>query len=138
VTLLNPFADNYSKPDKPQHRGGLVHSEPWLQERDHSGYCTLLADRFYYFGKEPFALPSHLQSLVKRNQGHYRRTNDNEIAAFEAWLLQQGFEHNKVYADPQAPVWQQIERFQKSLGECRPNSCSSRPLLRISARRLSA
>jgi hypothetical protein len=129
---------DYSKPDKPQHRGSLVHSETWLQERDHSGYYALLADHFYYFGKEPRALPLHLQPLVKGNQGHYRRTNDSEIASFEAWLLQQGFERNKVYADPQAPVWQQVERFQESGEKCGPSSWSSLPLLRVSARGLSS
>jgi hypothetical protein len=27
--------------------------------------------------------------------------------------VQEGFERNKVYADPQAPVWQQVARFQE-------------------------
>jgi hypothetical protein len=102
----------------------MVHPEPWLQERDHSGHYALLADHFYYFGKEPRALPLHLQSLVKRNQGHYRRTSASELAAFEAWLLQEGFERNKVYADPQAPVWQQVARFQEGGKNCGPSSCS--------------
>lgn len=115
-----------------------MHQEPWLQARDQSGHYALLADHFYYFGKEPRALPAHLQPLVKRNQGHYRRTSASEIAAFEAWLLQEGFQRNKVYADPQAPVWQQVARFQEGGEKCGSSSCSTLPLLRLSAGEQSA
>lgn len=108
---------DFSQPDRPQHRGGLVHREPWLQERDWSGSHALLSDEFYYFGREPRELPEHLQSLVKRNQGHYRRTDATEIAAFEQWVAQKGFERNKVYANPQMPIWEQVEQFQEIKGK---------------------
>lgn len=105
---------DYSQPDSPQHRGGLVHQEPWLQARDWSGHYALLADEFYYFGREPRELPAHLQSLVKRNQGHYKRRDSREIAAFEQWLQQAGFERNRIYAAPQMPVWEQVAQFQET------------------------
>lgn len=105
---------DYSKPGAPQHRGGLVHREPWLQARDWSGYHALLADEFYYFGREPRELPAHLQPLVKRNQGHYKRTDSHEIAAFEQWLQQSGFEKNRIYADPQMPIWTPVVQFQEA------------------------
>lgn len=89
----------------PQHRGGPVHAELHLQERDWRGEYALLSDWFYYFGCEPRELPENLQRIVKRNQGHYRRTDASEVAAFEKWLDQEGFERNKIYADPQMPVW---------------------------------
>jgi len=108
VTLYTITANRISP-----NTGGVVYPETCLQERDHSGYYALLANHFYYFGKKPRALPLHLQSLVKRNQGHYRRMNTSELVAFEAWLLREGFERNKVYADPQAPIWQQVVRFQE-------------------------
>ena len=99
---------DYIKPTSsgaPQHRGGPVHAEPALQVRDWSGKYALLSDRFYYFGCEPRAMPEHLQRIVKKNQGHYRRADANEITAFEKWLEDEGFERNKIYADPQMPVW---------------------------------
>lgn len=89
----------------PQHRGGPVHADLALQVRDWSGKYALLSDQFYYFGREPREIPAHLQRIVKRNQSHYRRTDESEIQAFEKWLEEEGFERNKVYADPQEPVW---------------------------------
>lgn len=90
----------------PRHRGGHMHFEPEMQARDWSGIYALLSDEFYYFGSEPRAMPMHLHSLIKRGQNHYRKTAHDEIAAFEAWLKQEGFESNRIYADPQAPVWE--------------------------------
>lgn len=96
---------NITSNGAPQHRGGPVHAEPALQVRDWSGKCALLSDRFYYFGCEPRAMPEYLQRIVRKNQGHYRRTDANEITAFEKWLEDEGFEQNKIYAGPQMPVW---------------------------------
>ncbi|WP_045687732.1 hypothetical protein [Hymenobacter sp. AT01-02] len=90
----------------PQHRGGLVHQNFDLQIRDWRGLYVLLSNEFYYFGREPRALPDHLQRMVKKGQGHYRRTDPNEIEAFEYWIQSQGFEQNKLYAEPQSPIWQ--------------------------------
>lgn len=107
---------DYSDPGNPQYRGGIVHAATWLQERDRRGKNVLLSDHFYYFGSEPRPLPAYLQQLVKRNQSHYKRTDATEIAAFEQWLTQKGFERNKVYANPQMPIWEQMEQFQKVKG----------------------
>jgi hypothetical protein len=107
---------DFKEVDNPQHRGGIVHAELGLQQRDWRGKNALLSDHFYYFGNEPRPLPAHLQSLVKRNQGHYKRTDATEIAAFEEWLIQKGFERNKVYADPQMPIWEQVEQFKEIKG----------------------
>ena len=92
----------------PRHRGGIVHQDLGLQIRDWSGKYALLSDEFYYFGSELRQLPEHLQRIVKRNQGHYRRTDPSEAAAFESWVQQEGFERNKFYADPQDPLWNYV------------------------------
>ena len=80
-----------------------------MQERDWSGVYALLSNEFYYFGSEPRAMPLNLLPLIKRGQNHYRKTSVSEIKAFETWLKQEGFERNKIYADPQSPAWKQYD-----------------------------
>ena len=100
---------DFSEAGKPRHRGGYMHQEPKMQERDWSGVYALLSNEFYYFGSEPRAMPLNLLPLIKRGQNHYRKTSVSEIKAFETWLKQEGFERNKIYADPQSPAWKQYD-----------------------------
>lgn len=113
---------DFSIPNKPQHRGGHMHADPGLQSRDWGGIYALLSDEFYYFGSEPRAMPTNLLPLIKRGQKHYRRTSLDEIVAFETWLKQEGFERNKIYADPQSPAWEMYEPDQPY---CAPDSKAS-------------
>ena len=118
----------------PRHRGGIVHQDLGLQIRDWSGKYALLSDEFYYFGCEPRELPEPLLRIVKRNQGHYRRTDPSETVLFESWIQQEGFERNKVYAGPQDPLWNHVPTIVK-LGFTTTNDpCSSIRKARSSAR----
>lgn len=98
---------DYSDPHRatPAHRG-FLHTEQALQQRDWRGENALLSTHFYYFGAEPRELPPQLLSLVKKGQGHYRRTNSDDILDFEQWLAGQPFTLNHCHADPQLILWQ--------------------------------
>lgn len=75
-----------------------VHKE-WNSKRDLSGLNALLSDEFYYFGEEARPIPSELQQIIKRNQGHRKIENLDLVSKFEEWIKQ--FTKNSIYADSQ-------------------------------------
>lgn len=69
------------------------------KQRDLSGHNALLSDHFYYFGEVAIPLPTDLQPIIKRNQGHLVITQADLVTKFENWIKQ--FKRNKIYADSQ-------------------------------------
>ena len=69
--------------DWQQRRGR--HGPEWIL-RDLSGRNALVADEFYYFGREAPELPSDLRSIIKKGPGHRRVRDSATVNAFVSWL----------------------------------------------------
>ena len=67
--------------------------------RDINGLYSLLSNQFYYFGRAARPIPFELRSIIKKNQGHLRITNQELIMLFEEWIQQ--FNMNELYGEPQ-------------------------------------
>jgi len=55
-------------------------------EKDVSGKNVLISEHFYYFGAGAVALPSGLESLIHKNQGHRCKFPEELIQKFAKWL----------------------------------------------------
>lgn len=90
---------DYSTNSEPTIRKG-VHNES-NRQRDLAGQYSLLSDHFYYFGADARTLPPQLKELIKKNQGHKKIEKPDLIQKFEEWIVEEEFQKNKLYADPQ-------------------------------------
>lgn len=68
-------------------------------DHDLNGKNVLLSNHFYYFGEAAIEIPDHLETIIKRHQGHRKITNTNIIFQFEEWISK--YESNKLYGEPQ-------------------------------------
>ncbi|TAE31144.1 MAG: hypothetical protein EAZ92_03090 [Candidatus Kapaibacterium sp.] len=77
-----------------------VHDEGNIKT-DLGGKCALLSTHFYYFGKEPKALPLELYGIVQQGQGHRSSSNEPFVELFVSWITTE-FSNlkNQVTAQP--------------------------------------
>lgn len=89
---------------KPKQRNG-VHALSQMK-RDLSGEKVLLSDHFYYFGEAAIRLnsqlPSSLQHIIKRGQGHRSMSNSCYVAEFIDWI--QSFPTSGRLGDPSVSI----------------------------------
>lgn len=69
------------------------------RERDLRGKNVLLSTDFYYFGANAIFIPSHLQRLIKKNQGHLKIEDPELLRQFEKWI--RSFVQNELFGAPQ-------------------------------------
>ena len=72
--------------------------------RDLGGENALLSDHFFYFGRDPLAIPKELQPIVASTQGHRSTMNQPYVDQFIAWIEGAGHEPNVVHAPPDADI----------------------------------
>ena len=71
------------------------------RERDLRGLNALVSDHFYYFGREPKALPQELLFIVRQGQGHQVNKNERYVASFVDWMEGLGVKPNSILGMPQ-------------------------------------
>lgn len=100
---------DYSRGNNPILRKG-VHKKEHM-DKDLGGIYALLSKHFYYFGEKAVRIPTRLQGIIKKNQGHKSIKEIDLIRRFEKWISQ--FDKNKIYGLPQMK-W----LFEKELFDC--------------------
>lgn len=71
---------------------------------DLGGKNVLLSDHFYYFGNRPIDLPKKFHRIVKSNQGHKSKSNNDIAQDFVKWIGGLNLILNKLYGEPQIPI----------------------------------
>lgn len=89
---------NFSTKKLPEIKKG-VHNKS-NRRKDLRGINALLSNHFYYFGDKPVKIPKQFRSIIKKNQGHLKITDQQFIGKFVKWL-RKNFQENKLYGDPQ-------------------------------------
>jgi hypothetical protein len=108
--------------DFDQHSDGhllpSVHSED-NRATDLRGMNALLSEHFYYFGKNAIELPDKFKLLVRQGQGHQSIKNQPIKNEFIQWL-EDGFEKNTIYGNPQIEVkFDQEANIKSQVVRCR-------------------
>lgn len=98
------------------------------RKRDLGGEYALLSEHFYYFGREPIALPSDLADIAASSRGHRVVKNQPYFDRFVEWIESSGYEPNVVLAPPEAGVHDRLveEASQTARRDTRgkPRRCS--------------
>ena len=70
------------------------------RETNLGGLNVLLSNHFYYFGKNPQLLPSNLQRIIKKGQGHRSTSNEPFKDDFVKWIERFVNQKNNAIIEP--------------------------------------
>jgi hypothetical protein len=91
------------------------------RETDLAGENALLSNHFYYFGDAAIEIPKQFSIVVRQGQGHQSTKNHYIKDEFVKWI-QENFETNKIYGNPQLKVDFNGSTLKKNCGAIRHQS----------------
>lgn len=91
------------------------------RDTDLGGENVLLSDHFFYFGNNPHDLPKKFHRLIKPNQGHRSRSNDDIVEEFIDWFDSLNLTVNKLYGSPQKVI--DFSKDKNNAFECAKYRC---------------
>ena len=86
---INKYGDciYYKENGEYKQRVNNAHTKECM-ERDLGGKYVLLADEFYYFGKNCLTLPKYLKKIIPKQQAYHSKKNKDYIYDFKKWIRQ--------------------------------------------------